>query len=126
MTHGTTQKVVVSTIPAGATVSDGVNEYKTPATIELKRNQDYTLTVTKYGFVTQKVVVKREMSDVVAKDIILPFVGFLAWGVDAVSGAQWNLIPEKVAVQLQPVYAVNMNKEKKNQLLPEKDETVKE
>ena len=120
MTHGTSQKVVISTVPSGATVSDGTHEYKTPVTLELKRSKEHTLTISKPGFVTETVSVKHEIGSVVAKDILLPFVGFLAWGIDAASGAQWNLVPETVALHLKPIYAVHLDKPP---ALPKEEET---
>ncbi len=99
--HGTRQKVPVSTNPPGATVSDGETTIQSPGTLNLKRNQDYILTITKPGFQTETVKITHVISGAVAGNLLAG--GFIGWGVDAVSGAQWRLEPETISLNLRPL-----------------------
>lgn len=99
--HGTRQKIAIATIPPGATVSDGETTLQTPCLLNLKRNHDYVLTITKSGYETECVQVTHVISGVVAGNILAG--GFIGWGVDAMSGAQWRLIPETISLTLRPL-----------------------
>ncbi len=103
--HGTTQKVPVSTSPEGATIFDGKNTYISPATIELKRKDDHIITISKPGYETETVKISPVISGAVAGNILAG--GFIGWGVDAISGAQWRLVPETLAVNLRPAQKYN-------------------
>lgn len=98
--HGRRQEVSVTSNPAGAVVSDGRSSWTTPAVISLKRKQKHILTVSKPGYETQSIELHRVISGAVAGNLILG--GLPGWGVDAISGAQWRIIPETIAVQLRP------------------------
>lgn len=100
--HGTRQKIAVSTNPTGATVSDGETTVQSPGTMNLKRNQDYILTITKPGYETETVKITHVISGAVAGNLLAG--GFIGWGVDAVSGAQWRLEPETITVNLRPLH----------------------
>ncbi len=99
--NGRRQNIDVSSNPVGATVSDGVSTWTTPAKISLKRGQKHLLTLSKPGYETQAVELHRAISGAVFGNILLG--GFIGWGVDACTGAQWKLIPETVNVQLRPI-----------------------
>ncbi len=99
--HGTRQKIAVSTNPPGAIISDGENTVQSPGTMNLKRNQDYILTITKPGYETETVKITHVISGAVAGNILAG--GLIGWGVDAVSGAQWRLEPETITVNLRPL-----------------------
>ena len=99
--NGTRQKVSITTNPPGAMISDGVATYQTPATLDLKRGQDHILTITKEGHEPETVRLTRVISGAVAGNILAG--GLIGWGVDAISGAQWRLEPETLAVNLRPV-----------------------
>lgn len=99
--HGTRQKVAVSTNPPGATVSDGETTVQTPGSLNLKRNEDYVLTITKPGYETETVKVTHVISGAVAGNLLAG--GLIGWGVDAISGAQWRLEPETITVNLRPL-----------------------
>lgn len=100
--HGTRQKIAVATNPAGATISDGESSVQSPGTLNLKRNQDYILTITKPGYETETVKITHVISGAVAGNLLAG--GFIGWGVDAVSGAQWRLEPETITVNLRPLH----------------------
>lgn len=99
--HGTSQKIAVASSPTGATVSDGVHHLQTPAVIELKRKTDHILTISKPGYETVTIPVTHVVSSAVAANIFGP--GFIGWGIDALTGAQWELVPETVSVALRPL-----------------------
>jgi len=98
--NGTTQKVTVTSDPAGATVSNGEVSMITPATFELKRKRHYVFSVSKPGYKTETAKVERVISGAVAGNILCG--GLIGWGVDAISGGQWRLIPENLHVSLRP------------------------
>jgi hypothetical protein len=58
------------------------------------------VTIEKDGFQSESVAVTKSMSAAVAGNIIAG--GLVGWGVDAVSGAQYNLNPSTINVRLQP------------------------
>ena len=100
LVRGTKQVVSIITHPAGAFVSNGTITAKTPATIELERGKDHELTISKPGYETQVVRVTRK-NDVNVAQVILPG-GLIGLGIDAATGAQYNLCPSKVALALRP------------------------
>ena len=100
--HGRRQNVSVSTNHPGATISDGVNTVTAPAMLNLKRDRDYLLTISKPGFETETVKVTHVIDGLVALNLLTPGV-VIGWGVDAISGAQWRLEPETISVNLRPL-----------------------
>ena len=99
--HGRRQEVTVSSNPTGVTVTDGVNSWVTPAKISLPRKTAHMLTFFKPGYRPQIVRLERTVSGAVFGNIIIPF-GLVGWGIDAISGAQWKLLPEMVDVTMMP------------------------
>jgi len=98
---GTTQAIPVSSEPTGARVSvDGSAYGTTPTTVTLSRKANHMVTIEKEGFQSESVAVTKSMSAAVAGNIIAG--GLVGWGVDAVSGAQYNLNPSTINVRLQP------------------------
>ncbi len=99
ITCGPNQRVPVSTNPPGATVSvDGTGSHKTPTTLKLRRKTDHNLIFTKEGYETEHVLLMHVISGAVAGNILLG--GLIGWGVDAMTGAQWKLVPESVHVEM--------------------------
>lgn len=100
ITCGPNQRVPVSTNPTGATVEvDGEGSYKTPTTLKLRRKTDHNLIFTKEGYETKHVLLMHVISGAVAGNILLG--GLIGWGVDAMTGAQFKLVPESVHVEMQ-------------------------
>ncbi|MBS0654226.1 MAG: translation initiation factor 2 [Verrucomicrobia bacterium] len=99
--HGTKEDVSVTTYPPDATVSDGTMTLQTPAKFNLKRNQDYILTISKPGYGTETVKIKHVISGAVAGNLILG--GLIGWGIDVADGAQWRLEPDTIVVTLHPL-----------------------
>ena len=99
--HGKRQEISVSTNPPGASVSDGTNTWMTPARISLERKKTHLLTFSKAGYHTQTVPINRVISSAVFANILIPG-GIIGWGIDAISGAQWRLVPEQIVMDLHP------------------------
>ena len=97
--NGTSQKIPVSSEPAGATVTvDSNNVYTTPVKLRLERRRDHTLVFTKDGFDTQTVNVMHVLSEVVCGNTLL--FGPLGWVFDMCAGTQYKLVPDKINVEL--------------------------
>jgi len=97
--NGTSQKIKVSSDPAGATVRvDDKSTYITPARIRLERRRDHTLVFTKDGYEIQTVKLTHVLSEVVVGNTLLG--GPLGWAFDACAGTQYKLIPDPVHVEL--------------------------
>ena len=103
--NSTTQKIPVKTSPQGATAKnqDGVSCI-TPCSIELKRNQDHIITISKKGFETQSITCKHVLSRAVVGYIILP-LGFISAAVDTANGSIYRLTPDSISLELKPVIA---------------------
>lgn len=98
---GTHQDIPVSSEPSGAAVLiDGVRQGSTPNNLRLSRKQSHVVTVELAGYETENVTLKPSMGGAVAGNIIAG--GLIGWGVDASTGAQYNLHPDSVSVRLRP------------------------
>jgi len=103
--NGTTQEISVGSSPAGAEVYiDGELAGYTPTKVEVTRKESHLVTLAKPGFHTQNVSLQPVMSAAVLGNVIAG--GFIGWGVDAVSGAQYRICPETVNVNLDPHYTL--------------------
>jgi len=103
--NGRRQEVEVTSNPVGASVSDGTNTWTTPAKISLSRKSAHVLTFSKPGYEPQMVKVENVISGAVAGNLVfLPFagIGLVGWGIDALSGAQYKLVPDTVCATLHP------------------------
>ena len=102
--HGSSQELAVTSIPPGARFTvDGEGSNVTPATIKLQRKRDHSLVFELEGYQTEQITVTHVISGAVAGNILLG--GFIGWGVDAISGAQYRLVPETVNVSMRPLMA---------------------
>ncbi|HTL68377.1 MAG TPA: PEGA domain-containing protein [Lacunisphaera sp.] len=96
---GTTQPIPVTSDPTGAEVKlDGNKLGQTPLKIEAKRKADHLLTIEKAGYQTESVAITRNIGGAVFGNIIAG--GLVGWGVDAISGAQYNLTPTTINITL--------------------------
>lgn len=99
---GTHQEVPVASEPLGASVSvNGVREGSTPTTLRLARKQSHVITLEKDGYEAESVTLKPSIGGAVAGNIIAG--GLIGWGVDASTGAQYNLFPDSVNLRLRKV-----------------------
>ncbi|MFA5256068.1 MAG: PEGA domain-containing protein [Candidatus Omnitrophota bacterium] len=100
--NGTSQKIPVSSEPAGATVTvDSGSVYTTPVKLRLERRRDHTLVFTQDGFDAQTVNVMHVLSESVCGNTLL--FGPLGWVFDMYAGIQYKLIPDKINVKLKSV-----------------------
>ena len=98
---GTTQQIPITSDPLAADiVVDGNLVGQTPTSVSLKRKNDHLLTIQKTGYQPKAVAVVRNVGGAVWGNIVAG--GLIGWGVDAVSGAQFNLVPVTVSVKLEP------------------------
>ena len=96
---GTTQQIPIASEPSGARVTvDGNPAGTTPTTVTLSRKQNHMITLEKEGFDTENVAVTKSIGGAVAGNIIAG--GLIGWGVDTMTGAQYNLHPETINVRL--------------------------
>ena len=97
--NGTSQKIPVSSEPAGATVMvDSKNVYTTPVKLRLERRRDHALVFTKDGFDASTVNVMHVLSESVCGNTLL--FGPLGWVFDIFAGTQYKLVPDKIDVEL--------------------------
>ncbi|NIP57471.1 MAG: hypothetical protein GWM92_04635 [Gemmatimonadetes bacterium] len=98
---GTTQAVQVESTPSGAQIrtQPATRTYTTPASIELKRKNVYTLIATREGYSSAEYELDRNIrGKALAFDII---TGLLWIAVDAATGAWYELEPREVSMTLQ-------------------------
>ena len=105
---GTTQTIPVSSDPSGADVTlDGLLYGQTPTTLEVKRKRNHLVVIEKTGFSPKSVPITKNVGGAVWGNILAG--GLIGWGVDATSGAQYNLTPEVITVKLEPATGENQN-----------------
>lgn len=99
ITTGTNQRIPINSNPAGATVniSSGFTGV-TPCVADLRRNQDHTVNISKIGYDTAVVVLRKSMCGSTAGNLLLG--GVIGLGVDACSGAMFKLEPLEINAQL--------------------------
>jgi hypothetical protein len=99
---GRHQDVPVSSDPSGADIIlNNVIVGTTPADVRMERKRDHLLTIEKKGYAPSSIPVLRSVGGAVWGNIIAG--GLIGWGVDAMTGAQYNLKPETVNVRLKPL-----------------------
>ena len=73
----------------------------TPVDVEMKRKRNHLVTISKEGFETENIPVVQDLGGAVWGNIVLG--GLIGWGVDATSGAQYNLNPPTIFLKLVPL-----------------------
>lgn len=68
--------------------------------LSLERKRSHTLMFSVPGYYNEQVTLNRTVSGAVAGNILAG--GLIGWGVDALSGGQYKLMPETVHVVLRP------------------------
>ena len=132
---GTTQKLNVTSQPSGADAkADNNMTSKTPATFTLDRKSDHAIEISKDGYKTTTVLIKRAMNGMGFGNVLIG--GIVGIGVDAVSGANNKLVPERVDVALEqgsgysesPKFMAQVDQDfyDKNILKPSQDKARKE
>jgi len=99
--HGTTQQIEITTDPSDATlVVDNRESYRSPAKIAMDRKDDHTVKIFREGYKRETIEIKGALSWAVVGDFLAG--GAIGYGIDAASGAQRRLVPEKVDIRLRP------------------------
>ena len=96
---GTTQGVSISSDPPGADVNvDGAFVGQTPLSVEMERKRDHLVTIERSGYESRTVPVVKSVGGAVWGNVLAG--GLIGWGVDATSGAQYDLSPATISVRL--------------------------
>lgn len=102
---GSHQKVpIASDPPAADVIVDGALVGQTPISLDMKRKHDHLVTIQKTGYRPKSVAVVKDVGGAVWGNIIAG--GLIGWGVDASTGAQYNLTPKTISVALEREGAV--------------------
>lgn len=106
VTRGVHEKFRVESEPSGAKAEFSSGERgMTPFMLVKGRKENFSVTVSKPGFISQTVKVRSSFSatggGVMAGNLIAP--GVVGGGVDALSGASLSLYPNPVRVRLSPI-----------------------
>ena len=106
--QGSTQQIMVSSTPPGATVIvDGSMRFTTPAALDLARKESHKLEINLEGYHPEIVNLRAVSSNMVAGNIIAG--GLIGFAVDHSSGAAFRLVPEVVKVSLRPIAVVSQD-----------------
>lgn len=126
---GTTQSISINSSPVGSKVELDGGVYTTPATIELARNKNYTVTITKEGYETKSIKINRQVSGgIVILDILAGIVPVI---IDMAMGTWYKLTPSTINVNLMSKQSgkmdipVNISSVGKNGIRIESAEPVK-
>lgn len=110
ITRGTTDTFTVNTVPSGARVetSLGLTCSSTPCTFpDVRRNAEFTVTITKDGYQTWTGSVTHRTAGGGAAGMAgnVVFGGLIGVAVDSTNGATQDLVPNPLNVTLEPVAA---------------------
>ncbi|MEZ5997084.1 MAG: translation initiation factor 2 [Hyphomonas sp.] len=127
VTRGTTEAFVVETVPSGAkvTTSLGVGCDPTPCAIpKIKREAEFTATITKEGYKTSTHNITHQMSGGggagMAGNVILG--GGIGALIDANNGATQELVPNPLKVTLEPVDIADDSREQVEAIVEQANE----
>jgi len=124
ITRGVHDKLTVMSDPPGADVRLSTGEHGvTPAKfVKSRKGEDFTVTVSKAGYIAQTVKVHSEFSATggTAMGAGALAGGIISVGVDAVSGAYNSLYPNPVSVHLVPISKSKTSKQSTTAVSEEK------
>jgi len=99
--HGKTQDISVTTNPAGADILvDSQKHYQSPAMLSMSRKDGHIVEISKEGYQPETVEIGQTMSLATFGDVLAG--GIIGYTVDAITGAQCQLVPDKINVTLEP------------------------
>ena len=106
VTRGTTDQVQITSEPSGSDVRTSMGPTcVTPCTLQVSRKDEFTVTVSKAGFVEENVPVKTQIAGSgaagFAGNVLLG--GLIGMGADAYTGATLEHVPNPVSVTLRPL-----------------------
>lgn len=100
---GTTQSLLINSNPSGATVEVDGLQARTPAKLELKRNQaSHSVRIKKEGFETAQLSIGRQFNPWVAGNLFWGYGFPIGVLVDLVTGGAWDLENDSLNVSLSP------------------------
>ena len=101
VTRGSTDAWEITSEPSGAKVetSNGHQCPATPCAIKMSRKSEFTATITKPGYKPATVTVTHKTSGAAGNVLVGGIIGL---GVDAVTGASQDLVPNPAHVVLEP------------------------
>ena len=100
--QGSKQSIPVSGSPAGATVIlNGQIMGSTPLILKVARKEDHTLTIEKEGYEPTEIELKRRFSVLFIGNILIG--GLVGMGVDAATGAMYDITPDTIQVNLRQI-----------------------
>ena len=100
--HGQNQEIPVVIYPTnGVTVTDGYSIWKMPSKIVLKSKENHVLIFFKEGYEPRVVHLHHVGTALVLANLLLPF-GTVGLGVDIISGADQQLVPDTINIDLKP------------------------
>lgn len=100
--HGTTQSISIQSQPSAANVTvDGAAVGVTPLLFDMKRKSKHIVTISKPNYVAQWIVISRAAAPATFGNVLVG--GFIGLGVDAASGAMFNLEPNEINAVLVPM-----------------------
>lgn len=101
MNKGGNQRVLVNSIPPGATATiDGNISVTTPGEVSLKRNKSHVVRIEKDGYQPANVMIDNELSGWVFGNILIG--GIIGLAIDMSTGAAFKLDPNTISVTLTP------------------------
>jgi len=107
VTRGSSDAWQISSDPSGARVETTNGHFcdATPCAIRMKRKSEFVATVTKPGYEPAKVSVTHKTGNSGAAGLAGNVLvgGVIGLGVDAVTGASQDLVPNPAFVKLEPV-----------------------
>ena len=106
ITRGTTDQVQIISDPSGADVRSSMGPTCiTPCTLQVSRKDEFTVTISKPGFVEENVPVKTQVAGSGAAGFAgnVLIGGIIGMGADAYTGATLEHVPNPVSVTLRPV-----------------------
>ncbi len=97
--HGSSQDINISSSPDEAEVwIDGARMGMTPTKVNLKRKNDYLVTVKKEGYKEATVKIEGSTSAWIIGNVI--FGGIIGCGIDFITGGAYDLKPERVDINM--------------------------
>lgn len=102
---GSHQSVTITSDPPGAKVviTPGNIMATTPTKVELDRGHDYVATFDIPGYQRSSVRLNRSISGSAHANSYFPFVGFVGLATDALTDAEFTLVPDPLHASLTPV-----------------------
>jgi hypothetical protein len=106
VTRGTTNQIQINSSPSGADVrlSTGMT-CTTPCTLSVSRKDEFTVVISKPGYVTQSIPVRTQLAGAGAAGFAGNVLvgGVIGMGVDAATGSTLEHVPNPIDVTLTPV-----------------------